>query len=147
MLIILHSTDFTTYLWITAYSLKITGVPWCLSRLRIQRCHCCGTDPCCGTGSIPGPETSACHRCSKKKKKTKEKENHRCRHHRSEGRSRDGAAEGLEHQTTEFGLCPLDSESRGHVQSCDLKWSISIIHQSLKYTHIWPSNSTSRNAA
>ena len=30
------------------------GVPWLLSRLKIQCCHCCST------GSIPRPGTSAC---------------------------------------------------------------------------------------
>ena len=33
------------------------GVPWWCSRLRIQRCHCCGSGHCCGSDSIPGPET------------------------------------------------------------------------------------------
>ena len=28
--------------------------------------HCCGLDPCCGTGSIPGSGTSACHEHSQK---------------------------------------------------------------------------------
>ena len=31
------------------------GVPWCLSRLRICHCHCCGA------GSVPGLGTSTCH--------------------------------------------------------------------------------------
>ena len=32
------------------------GVPWWLSRLRTRHCHCCGSDYCCGMGSIPGQE-------------------------------------------------------------------------------------------
>ena len=39
------------------------GVPWWLSRLRIQCCHCGDMD------SIPGPETSAASGCGQKKKK------------------------------------------------------------------------------
>ena len=31
--------------------------------------HCRGLGHCHGTGLIPGPGTSACHRCSQKKKK------------------------------------------------------------------------------
>ena len=37
------------------------GVPWWLSGLKIQWCHCCGSGPCPGTG------TSACHRWGKTK--------------------------------------------------------------------------------
>lgn len=37
------------------------GVPWGLSSLRIQYCHCCVTD------SIPAPGTSTCCRHSQKK--------------------------------------------------------------------------------
>ena len=47
------------------------GVPWCLSGLRIQCCHCCGWGKCCDTGLIPGPGTSACCRCGQKKTKKK----------------------------------------------------------------------------
>lgn len=36
------------------------GVPWWPSSLRTQHCHCGGSNHCCGTGSIPGPGTSAC---------------------------------------------------------------------------------------
>ena len=36
---------------------KSSGVPWWLSRLRIQHCHCCGSGCSCGSGSIPA-ETS-----------------------------------------------------------------------------------------
>ena len=39
------------------------GIPWRLSGLRIQRCPCCGSGHCCGTGSIPGLGTSACCIC------------------------------------------------------------------------------------
>ena len=38
-------------------------------RLRIRHCHCCGSWCCCGTGSIPGPGTSACHGYGPQKKK------------------------------------------------------------------------------
>ena len=34
-------------------------------------CHCSGSGSCCGASLIPGPETSACLRCSQKKKKKK----------------------------------------------------------------------------
>ena len=37
------------------------------SRLRIQCCHCYGSGYCCGTGSMPGPGTSACHKCNQKR--------------------------------------------------------------------------------
>ena len=32
---------------------------WCIG-LRIWHCHCDAQSPCCGTGSVPGPETSIC---------------------------------------------------------------------------------------
>ena len=44
---------------------KLLGVFRWLSSLRTLHCHCCGT------GSIPGPWTSACYQCSQKKKKKK----------------------------------------------------------------------------
>ena len=53
---------------------KMAATLW-LSQLRIWRCHCCGSGYSCGSGyncgmdSISGSETSACHRCSQKKKK------------------------------------------------------------------------------
>ena len=31
------------------------------NRLRILRCHCCGSGHCCGAGLIPGPRASACN--------------------------------------------------------------------------------------
>ena len=43
------------------------GVPWWLSRLRIWCCHCCGLGHHSGTGSIPGPQTSACYGHGQKK--------------------------------------------------------------------------------
>jgi len=43
-------------------------VPWWLSRLRIQHCHCCGSGDCCGMGSNPGLGTSTCHSCSQTNK-------------------------------------------------------------------------------
>ena len=45
-----------------------------LSGLRILHCHCCGSSHCCGVGSIPGPGTSACLRCSQKQTNKKEKQ-------------------------------------------------------------------------
>ena len=45
------------------------GVPWWLSRLRIQCCHWCGSDGYCGAGSVPGLGTSTCHGCGWKKKR------------------------------------------------------------------------------
>ena len=32
------------------------GVPQWPSRLRIQCCHCCGSDHSCDVGSVPGQE-------------------------------------------------------------------------------------------
>ena len=43
------------------------GVPWCLSRLRIQCCHCSNTGCSSGVGLISGLATSACHGCGSKK--------------------------------------------------------------------------------
>ena len=54
-----------------AYKKSLLGVPWWHSRLRIQCCHCCGSDHCCGLGLIPGPRTSICHGSSQKKWKKK----------------------------------------------------------------------------
>ena len=49
-----------------------------LSRLRIQHCHCCDSGHCCGTGSILGPETSACHEyCQRIKIKKEEIRDHK----------------------------------------------------------------------
>ena len=45
-----------------------TAFPWWHSGLRIQHCHCCGLGCCCGRRWIPGPRTSACHGCGKKKR-------------------------------------------------------------------------------
>ena len=47
------------------------GVPWWLSRLRIQHCHYCGSGYCCGGGLIPGLGTSACCRHDQKEKNLK----------------------------------------------------------------------------
>ena len=52
-------------------------VPLLLRGLRIQCFHCCGSDYSCGTGLIPGPETSACHRCGKERKKEGKRERER----------------------------------------------------------------------
>ena len=46
---------------------KTPGIPWWLSGLRTQHCHCCGM------GSILCPGTSPCCECSQKKKKKKVK--------------------------------------------------------------------------
>lgn len=35
-------------------------------KLRIWRCHCCGSGRCGGMGSIPGPRTFVCCRCGRK---------------------------------------------------------------------------------
>jgi len=48
-------------------------VLWWLRGLRIQCCHCCGSGYCCGTGSVPGPGISACHRCGIKNKRERER--------------------------------------------------------------------------
>ena len=48
------------------------GVPRWLSGLRIWHCHCCGLGHCCGSGLIPGLETSACHGSVQKFFKNKE---------------------------------------------------------------------------
>ena len=45
------------------------GILWWFSGLRIWRCHCCGSNYCCGTGLIPGLGTSTYCGCSHKKKK------------------------------------------------------------------------------
>ena len=45
-----------------------TRVPWWLSRLGIQHCHCCGA------GSIPGLGTSSCHGHGQNKKQKKPKQ-------------------------------------------------------------------------
>ena len=37
-----------------------------LSRLKVWLCLCSGSGGCCGTGAIPGPETSLCGRCGQK---------------------------------------------------------------------------------
>ena len=47
--------------------------PWWLSGLRMWHCHCYGLGHCCGTGSVPGLDTSACHQCSTKTKKGRHK--------------------------------------------------------------------------
>ncbi len=35
-------------------------------KVKEKRSDCCGLGCCCGTGSIPGPGTSTCHRCGQK---------------------------------------------------------------------------------
>ena len=44
------------------------GVPWWLSRLRTQNCHCCDLGCCCGVGSILGRELLHAVGVGKKKK-------------------------------------------------------------------------------
>ena len=39
------------------------------SGLRIQHCGSCVTSHSCTSDSIPGPATSICHRCGKKRKR------------------------------------------------------------------------------
>ena len=53
--------------WVPLYKIHIQGVPWWLSGPRIQHCHCCGSGHYYGTGSVPGPGTSACYGCGQKK--------------------------------------------------------------------------------
>ena len=48
-----------------------TGVPWWLSRLRVQRCHCYGLGSLCGMGLVLGPGTSTCHGHDRLKKSEK----------------------------------------------------------------------------
>ena len=48
------------------------GVPWWLSGLRIQHCHCCDLGHCCGKSSVPGLGTSVCCGHGQKKKKNAE---------------------------------------------------------------------------
>ena len=43
------------------------GVPWLLSRLRIQCCHCCSLGHCSGIGSVSTLGTSSCHSMDKTK--------------------------------------------------------------------------------
>ena len=38
--------------------LRIQGVHWWISRLKMQHCHCCGLDCCCGVGLITCRRTS-----------------------------------------------------------------------------------------
>ena len=54
--------------WVWRRSIKLGGkkvVPWWLSGLRIQHCHCCGSGYCCWAGLISGLGTS-CLRYSQK---------------------------------------------------------------------------------
>ena len=43
------------------------GMPLWLSELRTRCCHYCSLGCCCGSGSVPGPETSTCCGHSQKK--------------------------------------------------------------------------------
>ena len=47
---------------------SVMGVPWWLSRLKIQHCHCCSSGYICSMGSIPGSQTSTNCWCGGKKK-------------------------------------------------------------------------------
>ena len=48
---------------------SIRGILLCLSGLRMGHCHCSGWGHCCGMGWIPGPGTSTCLGCGRKRKK------------------------------------------------------------------------------
>ena len=39
------------------------GVRLCFSGIRVQFCHCSGSDRCCGSHLIPGLGTSTCLQC------------------------------------------------------------------------------------
>ena len=52
----------------------ITGVPWWLSRLRIQCCHCCAQVAAVVMASILGPGASICHGHNQKQPKPKPKD-------------------------------------------------------------------------
>ena len=62
---------------ICSVRISAPAVPSWPSRLRVQRCRCSSSGRCCGSGLIPGPGTSTCHRHSpsipQKKKKRKKK--------------------------------------------------------------------------
>ena len=68
-----------------SFNWKISGLPWWLSRLRIQHCYCCGSGYSCGLGMIPGWQNSTWGRWDKKKqtkkpKKKNQKKKERERH-------------------------------------------------------------------
>ena len=46
--------------WICVIKMLVVGVPGGLVGLGIQHCHYSSLDCCCGVGSIPGLEASAC---------------------------------------------------------------------------------------
>lgn len=52
----------------TVEKTKKMGAPWCLSRLRIQGCQCCGSGLCYGASLNPG--TSTCYGYGKNKERT-----------------------------------------------------------------------------
>ena len=39
-----------------------------VQRVKDLRCHCSSSGHCCDVGSVPGPGTSMCHKCGRKKK-------------------------------------------------------------------------------
>ena len=45
------------------------GVFFRCNQLKIRHCHCGASGRCCGGGSLPGPQTSACCGCSQTKKR------------------------------------------------------------------------------
>ena len=56
----------------------LQGVPWWHSGLRTWHYYCNCLGSCCGTGSIPGPQTFTCLQCGQKKKqKQKQKSSKR----------------------------------------------------------------------
>ena len=64
---------------LTDLQFDMPGVPLWHNRLRIWCCHCCGSDCCCGGGSmIPGWGNSMCRGRGPKKQKQKTKTNLIC---------------------------------------------------------------------
>ena len=75
-----HLTFILISLWHAQYTVScqrtevnrcLFGVPWWLSGLKTQHCHCSGSGRRWGSGSIPGTKISICHRRSQRDKKCK----------------------------------------------------------------------------
>ena len=64
----LDESVFSVWSNLGLWSKWFSAVPLWLSGLRIHHYHCSGSCCCCSTGSIPGPGTSICHKCSQKEK-------------------------------------------------------------------------------
>ena len=73
--LIIYNTGFLLYCWIIFlwcyYPEMLLVEFWWTWVLSIQHCFYCGLGHCYGSGSIPGPGTSACHSSCQKKKKNK----------------------------------------------------------------------------